>query len=107
MVAEAPAVKMFQAEQQFFIGEFDELWQWAMREAVQMGQLPGDFFDVMHSHWSAPDLVSRNRAKERMADVALVKQGILSRQEVARREGVDPEMMRSEVGEEASTEAAD
>ncbi|MBI3466144.1 MAG: phage portal protein [Planctomycetes bacterium] len=98
MVAEAPAVKMFQAEQQFFIAEFDDLWRWVMGEAVRLGLLPVDFFRLMRAHWTAPDLVSRNRPKERLADVRLVGAGILSRQEVARREGVDPEVMAGELG---------
>jgi hypothetical protein len=98
MVAEAPAVKLFQAEQQLFTAEFDDLWRWVMSEAVRLGLLPSDFFRLVRSHWTAPDLVSRDRPKERLADVALVRQGILSPQEVARRDGVDPEVMRGEMG---------
>ncbi len=43
MVAEGPAVKLFQAEQQFFIGEFERLWRWVMSEAIRGGLLPEDF----------------------------------------------------------------
>jgi len=100
MVAEGPAVKLFQAEQQFFIAEFQRLWRWVMSEAMRAGLLPSDFHEQVEPHWHAPELVSRDRARERMADVRLCDAGILSRAEVARRDGTDPELMRAERREE-------
>ena len=44
--------------------------------------------------------MSRDRHRERLADVSLVKERILSRSEVARREDVDPVTMRNEIAEE-------
>jgi capsid protein len=102
MVAEAPAVKLFRAEQQFFIAEFDALWRWVMGEAVGMRLLPARFFDDFTSTWTAPDVVTRDRAKERQADVSLLRAGVLSRHEVARRDGVDPSVMEAERNAEAS-----
>lgn len=96
MVAEGPAVKLFQAEQNFFTGEFDRLWEWVMCEAQQLGLLPVDFFERVTTKWTLPQLVNRDRARERMADVRLVAAGVLSPAEVARREGVDPELMQRE-----------
>ena len=102
MVAEGPAVKMFQAEQQFFIGEFERLWRFVMGEAIRAGRLPGDFHDQVVPHWSAPELINRDRPRERLADARLCDAGILSKAEVARRDGVDPEVMRRERGGESS-----
>ncbi|QDT47181.1 Phage portal protein, lambda family [Symmachiella dynata] len=100
MVAEGPAVKLFQAEQQFFVAEFERLWRWVMSEAIRSGLLPDDFHDQVMPHWSAPELVNRDRPRERLADARLCDAGILSKAEVARRDGADPELMRAEREEE-------
>jgi capsid protein len=104
MVAEGPAVKMFQSEQKFFAAEFERLWKWVMEEAVQRGQLPADFFGSVRVEWSFPELVNRDRPREREADVRLVEQKILSRAEVARREKIDPEIMRREIADEGGSD---
>jgi len=100
MVAEGPAVKMFQSEQNFFAAEFERLWSWVMTEAIDRGELPTDFFERICVEWSFPELVNRDRPREREADVRLVEQKILSRAEVARREKIDPDMMRREIADE-------
>jgi capsid protein len=97
MAAEGPAVKLFQSEQQFFAGEFTRLWRWVMGDAVAMGLLPVDFLQKFEPKWSFPQLVNRDRPRERLADVRLVAEKILSRAEVARRDGVDPQVMRQEL----------
>jgi len=96
MVAEGPAVKLFQNEQLFFTQEFTRLWTWVMEVAMQQDLLPGDFFDRVESSWTFPQLVTRDRPRERAADAQLVELGILSRAEVARRDGVEPERMKAE-----------
>lgn len=103
MVAEGPAVKLFQSEQQFFAGEFNRLWRWIMSDAVDLGLLPEDFFERIAPKWTFPQLVNRDRTKERLADVRLVESQVLSRAEVARRDGVDPKMMREELENEQSS----
>ncbi len=85
MVAEGPAVKMFQAEQQFFKEEFTRLWRWIMGEAVASGELPADFFARVIPQFCFPELVNRDRPREREADVKLVETRILSRAEVAQK----------------------
>lgn len=100
MVAEGPAVKLFESEQQFFAGEFARLWRWAMTEAIRLGLLPDDFFEHVAVQWSFPQLVSRDRPKEREIDAQLAEAEILSRAEVARRDGVDPATMRAEIAAE-------
>jgi capsid protein len=97
MVAEGPAVKFFQSEQQRFASEFTRLWYWIMQDAVDAGLLPENFFSLIDVRWSFPQLVNRDRAKERIADVKLIQTGVLSRSEVARRDGVDPAVMRAEL----------
>jgi len=96
MVAEGPAVKFFQSEQSFFGSEFTRLWRWVMEHAVANAQLPEDFFEQISPNWSFPQLVNRDRARERTADARLVSAGILSKAEVARRDGVDPVVMQAE-----------
>ncbi|HWL08831.1 MAG TPA: phage portal protein [Planctomicrobium sp.] len=96
MIAEGPAVKYFQNEQQFFAREFNRIWRWVMQDAIDRGQLPDNFFERMHLSWSFPSLVNRDRAKERLADVRLIQAGVLSRAEVGRRDGVQPEVMQAE-----------
>lgn len=104
MVAEGPAVKLFESEQQFFAAEFGELWQWVMSEAIRLGLLPDGFFTQVQLQWSFPQLVNRDRAKERLADAQLAAARILSRSEVARRDGVDPATMRAEIAAESHAE---
>lgn len=107
MVAEGPAVKLFQSEQQFFAGEFTRLWRWVLGSAVARGLLPAEFFEVVAAHWTFPELVNRDRARERLADVRLVESRILSRAEVARRDGVDPGAMRKELAAEGAAVTRD
>lgn len=100
MIAEGPAVKLFQSEQRFFAEEFTAIWRWVMGEAVAQGLLAEGFFDRIAPHWTFPQLVSRDRPRERLADARLAEAKILSRAEVARRDNADPAVMRSEIAEE-------
>ena len=106
MIAEGPAVKLFQSEQQFFAAEFTRLWRWVMSDAVVQRRLPEDFFERVEPHWSFPQLVNRDRPRERLADVRLVESRIISRAEVARRDGADPQVMRAEITAEAAGETS-
>ncbi|MBL8848715.1 MAG: phage portal protein [Planctomycetaceae bacterium] len=100
MVAEGPAVKLFQSEQQFFAAEFTRLWRWVLSDAIAGGLLPADFFAQVEPVWTFPQLVNRDRPRERLADVRLVESRILSRAEVARRDGADPATMQAELTDE-------
>ena len=100
MVAEGPAVKLFQSEQEFFAAAFRRIWRWVMSEAIAQGLLPADLFDRVRIEWTYPQLVNRDRPRERAADARLVDAGVLSRAEVARRDQADPALMRSELAEE-------
>lgn len=105
MVSEGPAVKLFQSEQRFFAAELSRLWRRVMGEAVRLGLLPGDFCGSVEPDWAFPTVVARDRPRERYADVRLVKAGVLSRSEVARRENVDPATMRAELAAEGGADA--
>jgi hypothetical protein len=97
MVAEGPAVKRFQTEQRFFADEFERLWRRIVEHAITTGDLPAETLARLTPKWTFPQLVPRDRPRERLADVRLVDTGVLSRAEVARREGVDPATMRMEL----------
>ncbi len=101
MIAEGPAVKYFQNEQQFFAGEFSRIWKWVMHDAIERHLLPENFFTRMNLSWTFPSLVNRDRSTERLADVHLIQAGVLSRAEVCRRDGVLPEVMDAERRKEA------
>ena len=105
MIAEGPAVKMFQAQQHFFAQEFTRLWKWVMVNAVAAGKLPAEFFDRITAEWCFPELVNRDRPRERHVDTRMVSASILSRAEVARREGLDPDVMRREIESESAPDS--
>ncbi len=101
MVAEGPAVKLFESEQRFFANELEPLWRWVLEQAAEQGLLPSDVTRRVTPRWTFPPLVNRDRPQERLADAKLVELGILSRAEVARRDGVDPMVMTEERTREA------
>jgi len=103
MVAEGPAVKLFESEQQFFAREFEALWRWVMSQAADLGLLPPDVLERITPHWSFPQVVNRDRAKERLTDARLVEAKVLSRAEVARRDNVDPAAMQAEIAGERNS----
>ncbi len=100
MVAEGPAVKLFESEQSFFTKEFSALWRWVMSEAVRQRLLPEHFFERITISWTFPQLINRDRPRERIADVHLIKEKVLSRAEIARRDNADPNLMQKEIGQE-------
>jgi len=100
LVAEGPAVKLFQSEQEFFAGEFNRLWQMVMTEAVSLNRLPENILEHVAPQWSFPKLITRDRPREREADVKLVEANVLSRAEIARRDNADAEQMQREIAAE-------
>ncbi len=73
-----------------------------MSEAVRQRLLPEDFFERITLSWSLPQLINRDRPRERFADVQLVKQKVLSRAEIARRDNADPNLMHKEIEQETA-----
>ncbi|MFH5806010.1 phage portal protein [Alienimonas sp. DA493] len=100
MAAEGPAVKRFAAEQRFFAAALARLWALLARDAVARGVVSEAAVAGLAPEFTFADLAHRDRPAERTADVRLVRAGVLSRAELARREGVDPQRMRREIGAE-------
>ena len=100
MAAEGPAVKRFAAEQRFFARALARLWALLAADAAARGAAPAAAVGGLEPQFTFAELAHRDRPAERGADVSLVGAGILSRAELARREGVDPQRMRREIGEE-------
>lgn len=104
MVAEGPAVKLFQAQQEFIIGELTQLWYWIIEDLISAGLIPANTTELIQPSFTPPQIVSRDRPKERQADVQLVNSQILSRAEVARRDGVSPQQMQQEIATETTNQ---
>ena len=100
MAAEGPAVKRFAAEQRFFAAALTRLWAMLADDAASRGAVTASQVAGLSPAFTWADLAHRDRPAERGADVKLVEAGVLSRAELARREGVDPAAMRRELGEE-------
>ncbi|QDT15108.1 phage portal protein [Alienimonas californiensis] len=97
MAAEGPAVKRFAAEQRFFAAALARLWALLAADAVARGVLSEAAVAGLAPEFTFAELAHRDRPAERGADVQLVRAGVLSRAELARREGVDPQRMRREL----------
>ena len=104
MAAEGPAVKRFAAEQRFFAAALARLWRALADDAVTRGVVSAAEVAGLRPEFTWADLAHRDRPAERSADVKLVEAGVLSRAELARREGVDPAAMRRELARELSRE---
>lgn len=99
MVAEGPAVRMFQRLQRDLIeDDLEVLWQ-AVRGAVAGGRLPPETLDHLALDAQAPSLAVRDRLREAQADRILVDCGAMSAETMAARHGLDPrqEQRRIEV----------
>lgn len=103
MVAEGPAVKLFAAEQHALTSELNRLVTWIMAEATTLDLIPRNWREQVDLKWSLPNLVSRDRPRERLADLRLAEAEILSKAEVARRDGVDPQQMQREISHEQNS----
>lgn len=91
MVAEGPAVKMFQRAQQEMIEDDLELMRCAVAAAIDAGRLPSETVRVVEIQGIAPSLAVRDRLRDAQADQILVRSGAMSVQTMATRHGLDPE----------------
>lgn len=90
MVAEGPAVRMFQRLQQDLIeDDLEVLWR-AVRGATAAGRLPPEALEVLALDAQAPSLAVRDRLREAQADRILVDCGAMSAETMAARHGLDP-----------------
>jgi capsid protein len=94
MVAEGPAVKMFQRLQHETIEDDLEVMRCAVRAAVEAGRLPPEAMTDVEIQGVPPALSVRDRLKEAQADKILVQSGAMSPQTMALRHGLDPDKER-------------
>jgi hypothetical protein len=91
MVAEGPAVKMFDRLQHEMLGDDLELLWRVVGHAVESGRLPVEALTAVDIRGIPPTLAVRDRLKDAQADQILVRSGAMSVQTMALRSGLDPE----------------
>jgi len=91
MVAEGPAVKMFQRLQQEMIQEDLEVMQRVIASAAEAGRLPPDTPQNVEIQGIAPSLAVRDRLRDAQADRILLRSGAMSVETMAMRHGLDPQ----------------
>lgn len=91
LVAEGPAVKMFQRLQQEMIEDDLSVMRRAVATAVEAGRLPADTLASVDLQGIAPSLAVRDRLRDAQADQILLRSGAMSVQTMAVRHGLDPD----------------
>jgi len=91
MVAEGPAVKMFERLQHDMIEDDRQVMRRVVRGAVRSGRLPGEALSRIAIRATAPTLATRDRLRDTQADQILVRNGAMSPQTMALRHGLEPE----------------
>jgi capsid protein len=94
LVAEGPAVKMFERLQHdMIVDDLDVLWR-VLRAAVDSGRLAAEDLRLIDIEVEPPKLAVRDRLQEAQVDQILVRNGAMSVQRMALRHGLDPEQER-------------
>ena len=91
MVAEGPAVKMFERLQHDMLEDDREVMWRVVRGAVEAGQLPAEVLDSTSIQGTAPTLAVRDRLRDAQADQILLRNGAMSVQTMGMRHGLDPQ----------------
>jgi capsid protein len=94
LVAEGPAVKMFQRLQQELIEEDLLVMHRVLEVAARLGQIPQQVLQDLELQAIPPSLAVRDRLKEAQADAILVRAGAMSPATMAMRHGLDPDRER-------------
>ncbi len=94
MVAEGPAVKMFERLQYEMLEDDLDVMRWVVFHAVEAGRLPAEAIADVDIRGIPPTLAVRDRLKEAQADQILVRNGAMSVETMAMRNGLDPEHER-------------
>lgn len=97
MVAEGPAVKMFERLQSEAIWYDVEILTRVLRVAERAGRLPRGLTDVVRIEAEPPMIMTRNRLMEAQADQLLMSMGVISRETVASRHGYDWSIERERI----------
>jgi len=101
MVAEGPAVRMFERLQHDMKAEDLDVMRRVVRGAIRAGRFPEDTLRRVRIEAIPPSLAVRDRYREARADELLVRAGAMSIQTLALRHGLDPTDERRLKGEEA------
>lgn len=88
LVAEGPAVKMFERLQQEMIEEDRVVLEKALATAAEAGQLPAEILKQITVQAVPPSLCVRDRLREAQADAVLFRCGALSKEQMALRHGL-------------------
>ncbi len=95
MVAEGPAVRMFERLQHDMIEDDVQVMWRVLGHAVQSGRLRREALAAVNVQCLPPPLAVRDRLKEVQADRILVQSGAMSVQTMAARNGLDPRRSNS------------
>ncbi|MCL2305234.1 MAG: phage portal protein [Planctomycetaceae bacterium] len=90
MVAEGPAVRMFERLQYDTITDDLAVLHRVVEAGIAYGTLPRDTFNRVQLHAIPPILSVRDRLKEARADEILLRSGVLSAHTMSMRHGLDP-----------------
>ena len=104
LVAEGPAVKMFERLQNETTEDDLELLRRVLEKAVEAGRLPPAALTAVDIQATAPTLAAHDRLRDAQADAILVKSGAMSPATMAMRHGLDPGQERRQ-GAAASASA--
>ncbi len=94
MMAEGPAIKMFERLQHEMLEEDRELMGRVLRAAVAAGRLPAAALREVEIRGTPPTLAVRDRLHDARADEILVRSGAMSIQTMALRHGLDSDRER-------------
>lgn len=89
MVAEGPAVKMFERLQATMIEDDRRVLTCVLRNAAQAGRLPLEALRAIDVQATAPTVSARDRLQEARVDEVAYRRGVLSAQTWSRRLGLD------------------
>jgi capsid protein len=98
MVAEGPAVRMFERLQHDMLEDDLELMWRVVRHAVEAGRLPAEVLGTIEIRGICPTLAVRDRLRDSQADQILLRNGAMSVQTMAMRHGLDPEQEEQLIG---------
>ena len=91
MVAEGPAVRMFQRLQYELVDDDLQVMERVVAAAAAAGRLPREAAETVEISAVPPSLAVRDRLREAQADQILVRAGAMSPETMARRHGVEPQ----------------
>jgi capsid protein len=103
MVAEGPAVKIFDRLQHEMLADDVELLHRVVQNAVIAGRLPSDALTTIDIRGIPPTLAVRDRLKDAQADQILVRNGAMSVATMALRSGLDPEQEERLIARQAKS----